>query len=75
MKEMQELRDWLRSQKPRWDTIAKRAGISTKTISRFVADDDYSMNFKTFRALEAERARPLEAEQSTAVPLSTIQQA
>lgn len=62
MKEIHELREWLRSQKPNWTEIAQRAGVNAKTISRFVGSDDYSMNFKTFFALKAQMDAETEQE-------------
>jgi hypothetical protein len=59
MMELTRLRDWLAAQSGYWSDIARRSGISTKTISRIVNDDAYlfRLRINTFMALDCERMR------------------
>jgi lambda repressor-like predicted transcriptional regulator len=57
MKELEDLKDWLRSRAGSWRQISRKSGVSTRTIHRILNNTGYSVNLKTFAALNRERER------------------
>lgn len=55
MKELDELRAWLISQKRGWSRIARDAQLSTKTISRIANQPTYKVTLQTYLTLETIR--------------------
>lgn len=55
MKELDELRAWLNSQKGEWTRIARDTQLSTKTISRIANQPTYKVTLQTYLTLEAVR--------------------
>jgi transcriptional regulator with XRE-family HTH domain len=51
MKELNDLRTWLSTQRGRWADIARRSGVSHKTIERIIRNEDYSPTVRTFELL------------------------
>jgi hypothetical protein len=66
MNDMHELRTWLRSHRSAWPDIARRTGVSAKTISRLADQDGYNTTFRTFKSLDDERVRTAAHETSSA---------
>ena len=57
MNELSVLRQWLNGQTGRLNEIAKRTGISRRTIQRIVNDDEYSVHLSTYSILKSEMDR------------------
>lgn len=56
MKEVEELRAWLRDQKGKYGKLAKLTGLSTKTISRIAHDPTWNLTLNTYTVLLNEKA-------------------
>lgn len=52
MKELTQIREWLRSEKGNWTGIAKRTGLSTKTIQRIAREPERFVSMRTLIALQ-----------------------
>ncbi|MGG2046749.1 hypothetical protein [Burkholderia gladioli] len=68
MDKISQVRSWLTASRGQWTQIARRTGLSTKTIQRFVKDDSWNFTMSTYHALELEMERsshPSPASEST----------